>query len=305
METIFVLLMTSLFLTLVSCDQTGDGSQLINPAQSSAVSEPPSVSSSAVSKSPSVTSSAVSKPPSVTSTTVSESPSVSSSAVSKPLSVTSSAVSEPPSVTSSAVSEPPSATPKPCCHPKVWQGVMYQYIAAQDYEWVNHVYFDGVKKTHAMLQVGTPGNGGKDLGSTSLWYEDSTGTKINYIDYNWETQRCTVRQFTETYEQMMSGQDNCIPETAKYRGSFTVGNPDDGSNETVHAWRWIPDPDLWPGVWFERQVTATNCLPVSEINQGTLPNTHTTLHAHNYRNIQTSISDPSVFTVPANCTIPT
>jgi len=200
--------------------------------------------------------------------------------------------------TSFPTSPDTASPPKPCCWPRVWQGIMYQYLAAQDIEYFKRVYYDGYNQTYAEDMVGTRGNGGISEKSNSIYQMDSTGTTVNNYYYDKMTGECTVRQFNQTYDQIT---ERCIPEDAVYNGQFSIGIPDGGYSLTVHSWKWIPDPELWPGVVFERVVTS-DCAPVLEISRGTLPSGRTTLWTHKYYNISKTISDRSVLDLPDSCT---
>lgn len=76
-----------------------------------------------------------------------------------------------------------------------------------------------------------------------------------------------------------------------------------GANLDVYSFMWNPDPVHAPGIHYERIVTV-DCAPVLGILRGTFAE-QTILQSDYYFNIQTSITDPSVFTVPDYCKPPT
>jgi len=187
---------------------------------------------------------------------------------------------------------------KPCCYPKVWQGQMYRYASLQDIEYALTFYEDDQNQKLAIDIVETPGNSTTPTKYSQIVQMDSTGTKCTIYQFDKAAKKCSHRQFNNvTYDQLT---EHCVPDDAFYAGEFPMGIPKGGSSFNVRSWMWKPLPKELPDVHYERLVSS-DCAPVLGITRGTLPGNQLILQSDYYFNIQTSITDPSVFNVPDYC----
>lgn len=73
-----------------------------------------------------------------------------------------------------------------------------------------------------------------------------------------------------------------------------------GSNLPLSSWMWSPAPTQEPQIHFERLVTS-DCAPAMQILRGNETTAGPVLVTDYFFNIQTSIDDPTVFTLPSYC----
>jgi len=186
---------------------------------------------------------------------------------------------------------------KPCCFPKVWQGQMYRYFSLQYIEYFLTFYEDDPNLKFALDIVATPGNSTSPTKVSQIVQMDPSGSKAFIYQFDKVAKKCTCQQFDNvTYDQITA---HCVPDDAFYAGEFPMGIPKGGSSFNVRSWMWKPAPKELPDIHYERLVSS-DCAPVLGITRGTL-NGEPLLQSDYFFNIQTSISDPSVFNVPDYC----